>query len=389
MNQGVAEFEKLLDDFKKVYDPNKPQYEPSYLEICDYPGRRTEEIWSKLLAFFFDTNNPHGMGSLFIDSLIDVYTEKKKCDGPKFQTNIIAETEVHTDEKNRIDILLKCNDLVVCIENKIWAYLDNDLDDYYIYTEKKFVDPSKTESLYIILSVREDMESILNNRIKNEELKYGSKYEVVYYRKFLEKLKINLGQVVTLCNHKYLSILTDWIQFVEKTGGYMSDFSKEEEDFFKKNDIILQDLFNKRNDFLKEKKSKNAGIIQKIQSDLNAKQKNVWWVYDQTDLGCTFKENDNNYEIGIESGFDINDNFRIQITIWQPNKSNRRKIVNNYEKYLKALFEKTGCFNKDGSKWEMEIEYLKEAPNDEKIKQTLIDIYEKVNQLVNQISTKI
>lgn len=385
MSQNVTEFEKLLDDFKKVYDPNKPKYEPSYLEICDYPGNRTEEIFSRLLAFFFDTSNPHGMGTLFIDTLIDVYEEKKKCNLPRPQTNIFAETEVCTDGKNRIDLLLRCNNLVVCIENKIWAYLDNDLDDYYIYTANKYVKPLKKESIYIVLSVREDMGNILANRTKNGELKYGSEYEVVYYREFLAKLKHNLGYSIAQCNHKYLSILTDWIQFIEKIGGYMSTFSKEEQEFFKKNDKSLQELFDKRNEFLSEKKSRDAGKIAKICSDLNAARNNVWWIYDRTDLGCKFKENDKNYEIGIESGFDINDEFHIQITIWQP-KDNRLNIVNNYEKCLCSLFGKKGDFNKDHSKWEMKIEHLKDNPKEEDIEKTLNEIYEKVNQLVSQVS---
>ena len=387
MCQDIKAFEKILDDFKRVYNPNKPQYEPSYLEICDYPGRRTEEIFSRLLAFFFGTSNPHGLGTLFIDTLIDVYEEKKKRNLPRSQINVFAETEVCTDEKNRIDILLKCNNLVVCIENKIWAYLDNDLDDYCTYIANKFVKPSKKESIYIILSVREDMGNILTNRIKNGELKYGSEYEVIYYRDFLEKLKFNLNQVAALCNHKYLSILTDWIQFVEKIGGYMSSFSEEEQAFFKKYDKNLQELFDKRNEFLNEKKSRDAGIIERIQSDLNVKRKDVWWIYDHTDLGCTFKKNDNNYEIGIESGFDINDGFHIQITIWQP-KGNRLNIVNNYEKCLCSLFGKKGDFNKDHSKWEMTIEYLKDNPKEEDIKKTLNEVYEKVSHLVDLVSKK-
>ena len=65
----LAEFKKLLDEFKKKCPP-KPVYEPTYLEICEYPWGRREEICSRLFAFFFDTRKPHGFGTLFFDTLL-------------------------------------------------------------------------------------------------------------------------------------------------------------------------------------------------------------------------------------------------------------------------------------------------------------------------------
>lgn len=379
MSQETKEYNKLLDEFKKVCNPNKPQYEPSYLEICDYPGRRTEEICSKLLAFFFDTHNPHDMGTLFIDTLIDVYSEKKECDFTKFQATVSASTEVYTENKNRIDLLLTCDDLVVCIENKIWAYLDNNLDDYYNYTKQNFLNPT-TKGLYIILSVREDMKNILTNRIKNGELNYGNNYIVIYYREFLVKLKQNIGKYAITNDAKYYSVLTDWILFLERIGGYMSNFSKEEKEFFINNDKSIQELIEKRNSFLNEKKIKDASKISQIHSELNATTKGGWWIFSRTDLGYSFENKNDINKIGIESGFDINDNFNIQITIWNPKK--KSKIVNDYETKLNCIFGKKGAFSK--SKWEMKVKILDSNAQSEEIVNALKDVYEKLEQIVNQ-----
>ena len=386
MSQNVAEFEKLLNDFKKVYDPNKPKYEPSYLEICDYPGSRKEEICSRLLAFFFTTDKPHNMGNLFIDTLIDVYAGKRDSAGLQGHLrNVSAQTEIVTDNNNRIDLLLESEDLVISIENKIWAYLDNDLDDYYEYTNNKFLIPANKKGLFIILSVREDMENILNNRIQAENLHHGKDYVVIYYREFLTKLKQNLGDYITICNPRYSSILTDWILFLDREGGYMNAVSPEEQNFFREKDKELQELICKRNIFLNEKKTKDAGIIAQFCSELNVQCKDRWWVFDQTDLGTTFKKGDDNYEIGIESGFDINDKYNIQITIWNPNKTKRKQIVNHYREKLRTTFQKEGDYNNDQSKWEMKIKSLESNSPREAIIKTLNDVYEEMNKMVNDV----
>ena len=139
----VAEFKKLLDKFNKEFPP-KPVYEPTYLELCEYPWTRREEICSRLFAFFFDTRNPHGFGTLFFKTLLEVYQEKypneeRDLDKKNFlyTRNVYAETEVYTEDGNRIDLLLTTDCLKVCVENKIDAPADNDFNDYCDYVEKE------------------------------------------------------------------------------------------------------------------------------------------------------------------------------------------------------------------------------------------------------------
>ena len=121
----LVEFKKLLDEFKEKF-LTKSVYEPTYLELCSYPRHRFEEICSRLLRFFIDKNGPHGFGSLFIDSLIEIYKSKFDSNAVFGRTNtLIADTEVKITNDKRIDLVITSDDFVICVENKIWAQRNN------------------------------------------------------------------------------------------------------------------------------------------------------------------------------------------------------------------------------------------------------------------------
>ncbi len=374
----VAEFKKLLDKFNKEFPP-KPVYEPTYLELCEYPWTRREEICSRLFAFFFDTRNPHGFGTLFFKTLLEAYQEKypneeRNLDKKNFlyTRNVYAETEVYTEDGNRIDLLLTTDCLKVCVENKIDAPPDNDFNDYYNYVENE----SKRFDLLpvcILLALCE--------RAEYENVKLTSNFKTIYYREFLQKIKHNLGDYLTQCNPKYLPVLTDFIQFLDRKGGSMSDFSEDERKFFMNNDSVLQKIIERRNAFLDEKRKKDANIIKNIQTKLNEEWNGAkrWWVFKDTDLGCKFEDGNPDYEIGIESGFDIQDNFKIFITIWKP----KGKLV-KYRKNIDHEFgeEKLDCDNSE--KW-MNRVLCQKLSDEKEIVRKLLDVYKKLEKIVNEV----
>lgn len=57
----------LLDAFGRLKGrTNRPQ---TFMEIAGYP--HYENACSNFLAFFFDPEGPHGLGNLFLHSLMD------------------------------------------------------------------------------------------------------------------------------------------------------------------------------------------------------------------------------------------------------------------------------------------------------------------------------
>lgn len=366
----LEKFKELLNTFNEL--PPKPVYEPTYLELCSYPRHRFEEICSRLLRFFMDKNGPHGVGSLFIDSLIEIYRSKFESDAIFGKSNtLIAETEVKTTNDNRIDLVITSDDFVICVENKIWAQRDNPFDDYFNYIESIKGDRN---AFYIILSMggSEDPE--------------GSKkqFKVIFYSEFIEKIKEKIGMYLINCNRKYLSVLTDWFQYLENKGGLMSNFSEEERAFFQKNDDKISKLIARRSEFLNEKRIEQSNRIAIIKKLLEQKESYGWWVYEKLDLGYTFEKNDNSYEIGIESGFDLNDSFNVQITIWRPDK--RPSILNNYKQIILDTF---GSEDEqlDKRKWVKKILCINNS-DDNQIASKLSDVFKELDEIVKKVKNK-
>ena len=143
----MPDFEKSdLDDLQALMDSytvhatgaNEP---PTLMEIAKFP--HWENVYSNILGFLIDTEQVHGFGQLFIRSIMAIYSSrcpdgwpKKGLEPESIQATGRVEREVITDTNKRIDILIECADFVVCIENKIWSGLHNDLGEYREHCEK-------------------------------------------------------------------------------------------------------------------------------------------------------------------------------------------------------------------------------------------------------------
>lgn len=137
-----------------------PTYERSpktFLEIAKQP--RYENVISNIYAFFFDSNEEHGLGDLFMRALVDCIHSHKDYPAQKeisYLSDYYVETEFSTDglgkkkKRGRIDLLLTNNAQTIIIESKIDHHLDNDLDDYWLST-KSIDDNAKVG---IILSIK-------------------------------------------------------------------------------------------------------------------------------------------------------------------------------------------------------------------------------------------
>ena len=246
------------------------------------------------------------------------------------------------------------------------------LDDYYKYVEGE---KGERRALYIIISMREDVEDEL---LKHSSV-HKDKYKVVFYREFVAKLKQNLGEYVASCNAKYLAILTDFIQFLDRKGGRMSNFTPEEIAFFIDNNASLETLINRRNEFVKEIEKIQHSRLEEIKELLKKKEPNdEWWIYANTDLGITIKEG-----IGLESGFDIKGRYNIQITIWQPYKW--PEILENYRGELIKLHGRSS-YNCDNTKWELKFDPLGENTSPEEIAEKLYSMCRQLNEIVKSVN---
>jgi hypothetical protein len=291
---------KLLEEFKRI--PFKTK-DTTYLELCQYPGRRFEEIISRLLAFYLDPNKEHGFGNMMINSLLEILNEEIRYDPS--QIKIIPEDIA---DGKRIDLVIWCPDFVIGIENKITAQLYNPLEIY-----SKRIQSYKTQkSINIVLSVYK------LKKLSELQLIKDNGFRAITYNQFFESVKRNIGMYISGCNSKYLTHLYDLIETIEnKKSSYMN---KELSDFIFDNEKDIKVLIKAFDSHSQEILNQHTTRIKEIQEIISEKTINKWWIYHGWDLGIQHFHG-RNMKFGIESSFMASkkspfDQFKIYITSW-------------------------------------------------------------------------
>jgi len=143
------QIKQYIQDIKSLPEPRK-----TFIEIMKV--HQSEVHMANLLAYFFKSEETHGLGKLFIEALFEtkcfsLKNNKKNSIGSLISQNISivdnqvkflksiskvnVKNEIETkkaqiDQNKRIDILLQSDEFVVCIEFKINHELTNPLQSY-------------------------------------------------------------------------------------------------------------------------------------------------------------------------------------------------------------------------------------------------------------------
>lgn len=135
--------QEVADFFRSANWPRQVERRPTFFSIAGFP--HYENVLSNVYQFFFSTESSHGLGSLFIDALTDVITEGRIQKQTLFNLQrVTVERELSTGN-GRLDLLLhdgpaegqwKKASTVVLIENKVYHWLANDLDDYWKFARQ-------------------------------------------------------------------------------------------------------------------------------------------------------------------------------------------------------------------------------------------------------------
>lgn len=190
-------FEDLLAAFEKI--PKTEVSLPTFMEIAGYP--HYENVCSNILAFFFDTEEVHGFGDLFVRSLYECLRVADPATDDLQTINVSR--EVPTSSGKRIDILIETQNYVFTIENKIWHYLHNDLADYATHAQgvAKKEENDEKEVLLLVLSPYS---------IASSQLHSG--FVSLTFETLFTKVKEHLGQYLHRGTSAYLPQLTDFME---------------------------------------------------------------------------------------------------------------------------------------------------------------------------------
>ena len=223
----ISNYEKVLDDFKRVHIQTVA-IEPTFLDISGFP--HYENVCSNILQFFFQTNEAHNMGDLFIQALL-------KTVGENISNTIIVNEvfrEQPTPSGKRLDIVITTDDYVVGIENKIYAVLTNDLADYSTYLQS-------------ILTGRKLKRIVLSI---NPIVTYSG-FVNITYKELFKSVDSLMGNYWQGSNRKFMAYLNDFMQNIRRLEG-ASSMNSDEIKFINDNILDLENLVSTLNSMKKE-----------------------------------------------------------------------------------------------------------------------------------------
>ena len=196
-----TEYDPLIEGLTALAPPP----DPTIFDISEYP--HYENVISNWYAFFFDPDALHSLHDLFLKSLIEIIKDSNEFD----MEGCHVEREFQTDKGGFIDLLLyeqteeseedETFNSVIIIENKIYAPLNHDLDDYY--KSVKVVESG--QKIGIVLSL---------HKIKDKDLPEA--FINITHERLLKVIKRNLGQYVASAKLKYIHTLQDFISNLEQ-----------------------------------------------------------------------------------------------------------------------------------------------------------------------------
>ena len=219
------EFEFLLRQFIKLKIKELPA--TTFLEIVN--KSHLENVWSRILAFYFNPNNGHHLYELLIRSLLDVLEEKNTILHSFHSYDVLLEYK--TPKNNRIDIVIVTKEFVIGIENKINSPLYNDLPDY-------------SNAIDILAKKRKSYKIILS-KFKNDE---SQGFRNITYDKFIGSIKQHIGHYYSFADTKYFIFLLDFIDNIEKNLNSIYMIKDQElMKYFIDNAEVIQKLVKKEN----------------------------------------------------------------------------------------------------------------------------------------------
>jgi hypothetical protein len=251
------EYLELLSEFESL-----PFQSETIFDIAGFP--HYENVCSNILKFYLNPNNEHGLGDLFLSSLMCFVPEAEYESKPEF---IKIDREVATIKGGRIDIVIETKNLIIGIENKIFHYLANDFADYSESIDG-WAKQNDLKQAKIILGLR---------KVSTKELE-SSGFISVTYKNLWAEIKKRLGGYVSTSSQKWLLYLVDFMTSIEKlNGGNMEQ--NEIDKFFIKNAEKVNALINAKNEFdskLHGKVNELFKTLNQIDADTLCKKR---WIY--------------------------------------------------------------------------------------------------------------
>lgn len=193
MSLDLNHLQQLINDFQRL--PAAPATQRTFLEIAGFP--HYENVCSNILAFYLDPAEAHGLGDLVLRALLAAAGHETVSSNPL--TGVEVNREVPTANSKRLDLVIKNDDLLIGIENKIYAAPYNPFTEYESYLAGE----QGSRTLVRILLSLYPTASV-------------GGWVPVRYAQLFDQILAGLEACVPTADPKYLIFLTDFINSLRK-----------------------------------------------------------------------------------------------------------------------------------------------------------------------------
>jgi hypothetical protein len=302
LKMELNEITRLLLDFQKMPRPKRTR---TFLEISGYP--HYENVCSNILKFYLEPNNEHGLKDLILNSLVQLADKDFKIDCDFEQVEV--HRELQTLAGNRLDLLIETENYVIGIENKIYHFLNNDLNDYS-QTVLSYCGQNDKKPINIILSLyklssQQDIEKARADNLIN-----------ITYEDLFSNIKKNIGSYLSHSNPTYSIYLTDFMKSIQNLKPATME-NKVLWNFFRDNSEIVQELTDKFSEYKNFVFSKTDKLKEFLPKEEFAPTAIKQWIWDgrKEDEDCITLVHDYKileFEISVDSSIDMN-GWRIEL----------------------------------------------------------------------------
>lgn len=201
---------ELASFLQNAHWPQVAERRQTFFSIAGFP--HYENVLSNVYQFFFNTESPHGLGSLCMDALGDVLEGKQNI--RPWAENEFRRThvrrEVRTDIDKRLDILLHNSSnedewqyasTVVLIENKVYHWLANDLGEYWKFV--KLQNPS-SKKIGIVLGLKEE----------NIPEQWKENWVAITHLAWAQAVEKRIGASIYRAEPRYITLLLELIETI-------------------------------------------------------------------------------------------------------------------------------------------------------------------------------
>ena len=244
---------------------DKPKRRATFMEVAGV--ERREVTISRVLAFFMESEAEHGLGDLWMQSLLAAAAEVDARFDPKaLQTSPAScSTEVVCANAScnlRIDVVAESPDLVLGIENKIGASLYNDLATY----AGQVRDMADGRLPLLLTLTLQDEGPATSGWVAGCEERGVALCNVTYDALFA-RVKEGAGNVMLSADREWLGNMRDFMITIENLGETKMQFDTELFAFMVENGPEIELLKRKMEEVAKATKAQGVRLQSALADD--------------------------------------------------------------------------------------------------------------------------